>query len=181
MGGFFALLDPLLRRATLVVEMDDGPVRPGQGGDDEAHAGEEFPEVMLDLGDHPSRAVPGGRLIMEAPIPDQRRVAWSASGPGEQVLDSPLQHLIGREPDGIGHVPSFQRLVQRGEGKGRVGSDDDGLLASLVAVNDGQENVLPSVCAVDVAGPERGSQAIPVLIEDEERMVADALEVAVVG
>ena len=62
---------------------------------------------------------------MEAPIPDQRRVPWSASGPGELVLDSPLQHLIGREPDGIGHVPSFQRLVQRGEGKGRVGSDDE--------------------------------------------------------
>ena len=118
---------------------------------------------------------------MEAPIPDQRRVAWSASGPGEQVLDSPLQHLIGREPDGVGHVPPFQCLVQCGEGKGRVGSDDDGLLASLLAVNDGQEDVLPSVCAVDVAGPERGGQAIPVLIENEERMIAHGLEVTILG
>ncbi len=27
-GGGFALLDPLLRRPTLVVEVDDGPIRP---------------------------------------------------------------------------------------------------------------------------------------------------------
>src|SRR3990172_2030482 len=36
-GGLFALLDPLLRRPPLVVEADDGPVRPGQAADDEAH------------------------------------------------------------------------------------------------------------------------------------------------
>jgi len=36
-GGGFALLDPLLRGPSLVVGPDDGPIRPGQGGDDEAH------------------------------------------------------------------------------------------------------------------------------------------------
>src|SRR5437016_5257064 len=36
-GGFLAFLDPLLCRPALVVEADDGPVRPRQGGDDEAH------------------------------------------------------------------------------------------------------------------------------------------------
>jgi hypothetical protein len=55
------------------------------------------------------------------------------------------QYLIGREPDGIGHIPPFQRLVERGQRKGRVGSDDDDLLPSLVAVNDGQEDLLPPV------------------------------------
>ncbi len=35
-GGFLALLDPLLRRPALVVEADDGAVRPGERGDDEA-------------------------------------------------------------------------------------------------------------------------------------------------
>jgi len=68
-GGGLALLDPLLRRPALVVEADDGAIRPGQGGDDEAHPGKEFPKMMLDLGDHPSRLVPGGRLILEASIP----------------------------------------------------------------------------------------------------------------
>src|SRR3989442_7090665 len=49
-GGFFALLDPLLRRPALIVEADDGAVPAGQGGDDEAHPRQEFPEMMLDLG-----------------------------------------------------------------------------------------------------------------------------------
>jgi len=43
MGGFFALLDPLLRRPALVVEMDDGAVRPGERGDDEADPGKSSP------------------------------------------------------------------------------------------------------------------------------------------
>jgi hypothetical protein len=90
--------------------------------------GEELSQVMLDLGDHPSRPVPRRGLILDASIPHQRGVAGSAPRPGEQVLDRPFQHLIGREPDGIGHVPPFQCLVQRGERKGRVRSDDDGLL-----------------------------------------------------
>ncbi len=64
-GGFLPFLDPLLRRPALVVEMDDGAVRPRERGDDEAHPGEELPEVMLDLGDHPARPVPGGGLVLE--------------------------------------------------------------------------------------------------------------------
>src|SRR5574337_1623519 len=62
----------------------------GQGGDDETHPGEELPEVMLDLGDHPPWPVPGGRLILEAPVADQRGMPRPAAWPGEQVLDGPL-------------------------------------------------------------------------------------------
>jgi hypothetical protein len=57
-SGGLAFLDPLLRRPASVVEADDGPVRPGQGGDDEAHPRKEFAEVMFDLGDDPSRSAP---------------------------------------------------------------------------------------------------------------------------
>ena len=57
-GGGLALLDPLLRRPALVVEADDRAIRSGQRGDDEAHPRKEFPEVMLDLGDDPSRSAP---------------------------------------------------------------------------------------------------------------------------
>src|SRR5712691_1823451 len=39
----------------------------------------------------------------------------------------------------------------------------------------------PPVRTVDVARPERGGQAVAVLVEDEERVVADGLEVAIVG
>ena len=58
--GFLALLDPLLSRPALVVEADDGPVRPRERGDDEAHPRKEFSEVMLNLGDHAPRSVPYG-------------------------------------------------------------------------------------------------------------------------
>ena len=78
MSGFLTFLDPLLRGPTLVVEVDDGPVRPRERRDDEAYAGKQFAEVMLDLGDHASRPIPQPRLILEAPIPDQRRMTRSA-------------------------------------------------------------------------------------------------------
>ena len=77
MGGFLAFLDPLLGRAALVVEVDDGASRPGQGGDDEARPRKEFPEMMPDLGDQSSRS--GGGLVVEVPVADQRRVAGSAA------------------------------------------------------------------------------------------------------
>jgi hypothetical protein len=76
--------------------MDDGSVRPGERGDDEADPGEELSQVMLDLGDHPPRPVPRRGLIREASIPHQRGVAGSASGPAEQVLvNGPLEAVIG--------------------------------------------------------------------------------------
>src|SRR6266853_4855751 len=80
-GGGLALLDPLLRGPTLVVEVDDGPVRSCERGYDETHSRKEFSEVMLDLGDHPSRSIPGRCLIVEASVADQRRVAGSTAGP----------------------------------------------------------------------------------------------------
>ena len=51
-GGGFAFLDPLLGRAALVVEAEDGKIRSGHGGDDEAHPRNQLFEVMVDLGDY---------------------------------------------------------------------------------------------------------------------------------
>src|SRR2546426_9327559 len=70
---------------------------------------------MLDLGDHASRSVPGGGLILEAPIADQRRVARSAAGPSEQILDAPLQDVVGREANRVPHSSPFQCLIERSE------------------------------------------------------------------
>src|SRR5258708_33731436 len=81
-GRGLALLDPLLRRPAPVVEADDGPVGPGQGGHDEADPREQLAEVMLDLGDHPPRPVPGRGPILKAPVAHQRGGARSAPGPG---------------------------------------------------------------------------------------------------
>jgi hypothetical protein len=73
-GGFFALLDPLLHRLALVVDVNDGSVRPGERGDDEARPRKEFSEMMLDLGDHQG-AIRRRGLVLEAPIAHQRGVA----------------------------------------------------------------------------------------------------------
>ena len=75
---------------------------------------------MLDRGDHPSRPVPGGGLILDAPGADQRGVAGPAAGPDEEVLDGPLQHGVGREADGVRHAPALQGLVERRDGEGRI-------------------------------------------------------------
>jgi len=72
-GRGLAFLDPLLSRAALIVEAHDGPLRPGQGGDDETHPGEEFAEVMLDLCDHPAIAGSQTRLTAESRVRCSRR------------------------------------------------------------------------------------------------------------
>ena len=73
-GGGFPFLDPLLDRPAPVVEADDGPVRPGQRGDDEAHPRDQLAEVMLDFGNDPPRPVPRCGLVVEAAVADQRGV-----------------------------------------------------------------------------------------------------------
>src|SRR2546426_10457011 len=40
---------------------------------------------------------------------------------------------------------------------------------------------MPPVSTVDVTRPELGGKAVAILVEDEQRMVADGLELAVVG
>ena len=81
----------------------------------------------------------------------------------------------------MAYAALLQRFVERGRREGRVGPDDDGLPLGLGPLNYREEDLLPLVRAMDVARPERGGQAVAVLIENEDRMVADGLEVTVVG
>ena len=61
-----------------LLKVDHGPVRPSRGRDDEADPGEQFAEVVLDLGDHSPGQAPGRGLIREAPVADQRGMARSS-------------------------------------------------------------------------------------------------------
>jgi hypothetical protein len=136
---------------------------------------------MLNLGDHASRSVPGGGLVLKAPIPDQRRVAGPTTWSGEQILDASLQDVVGREADCVPHPSAFQGFVKGGQGKGRVRADDNGLPSCVVPINDGKEDLVPSVRTVDVAWAEFGREAVALRVEDEERVIANGLEVAIVG
>src|SRR5439155_22294249 len=124
---------------------------------------------MLDLGDHSSWSVPGGGLVVEAAVSDERRGARSAARPSEQIFNGTLQDIVGRQADRVPHPPAFQRLVEGWQRKGRVRANDDALPLCAVPVNDREEHVVPPVRTVDVARPERGGQAVTVLVEDEER------------
>jgi hypothetical protein len=57
---------------------------------------------MLDLGDHPSRPVPGRGLILKVPVSPQRGVARPAPRPGQQILDCPLAALTPAWPSTSG-------------------------------------------------------------------------------
>src|SRR5262245_14084948 len=171
-GGFFALLDPLLGRPALVVETDDRSVGPGERGDDEAYPREQFAEVMLDLGNHSARTIPGSRLVVEAPVADEWSVAGPAPGSGEQILDAPLQDIVGRQADRIPHPPVFQRLVDGRKRKRRIRADDDRLPPPVVSINDGQQNLAPPVRTVDVPRAKLRRETVAHGVEDEERVIA---------
>lgn len=141
---------------------------------------EQLAEMMLDLRDHAARAVPGGGLVVEAPVADERRVARSATWPSQQIFDAPLQHVIGRQADRVTHPAAFQRLVECRHRERSVRPDHDRLPTPAIPVNDGQQNLIPPLRTMDIAWPELGREAVALEVEDEERVMADGLEVPVV-
>ena len=51
----------------------------------------------------------------------------------------------------------------------------------LLALDLGQQQFLPTLGAVDIAGAQLHPQAIARAVEQQQQMIADRLEVAVVG
>ena len=107
---------------------------------------------------------------MKAAVPDQRRVTGSAPRPGEQILDLPFQHVIGRQPDRVTHPAAFQRLVDLGPSERSVRPDHDRLSTPAIPINDGQQDLVPPFRTVDVPRPQFRREAIAL----------DGLEVSVV-
>src|SRR5204862_7023466 len=88
--------------------------------------------------------------------------ARSAAGPNEQILDAPLQHVVGREADRVSHPSAFERLIEGGQREGSVRADNDGLPLRAVAVNDGEEHVVPPVRTVGQVTLDIDSSESPV-------------------
>ena len=68
--------------------------------------------------------------------------------------------------------------------RGHLTSAFSGQLTSaltLEPVDDGEEDLVPSVGTVHVARAELGGEAVALLVEDEQRMIADGFEVPIVG
>ena len=177
--GGLALLDPLLGGAAAIVELDHPPVGPGQVGDDEADPRPEFTLMPLDLGHHTTGSRPALGLVVEAGEPDDRLLRRAADRPGQQVLNPPLQHLVGRQADRVANAFGLQQLVDLGLGERRVGAEVEGDAPIAVAGDDRLQHQAPVFGAVGIAAPQQTTLQVAELVEQEERMVARAAEVAV--
>jgi hypothetical protein len=100
-------------------------------------------------------------LSKEAP----RQVAF-----GE--LQDEVPGMADQAPTGLEQTAagdsSGTSLIEGGQGKRRVRADDDRLALRAVAVNDGKEDLVPPVRAVDVNRPELGRETIALWAEDKE-------------
>src|SRR5260221_8452928 len=95
----FALLDPLLARAALVVERDHALGRAAHVRHDEADARIKFFGMPLDLGNHPARVAPASGLIAEARMTPAHIVRRSSDRTLEQIADPVLEDPVGRQSE----------------------------------------------------------------------------------
>ena len=99
----------------------------------------------------------------------------------EQVSDLVLQDSVGRQPDRVADALGFEEFVDLGVGKGRVASKIETLHRAPVAGDHRLKHRAPGVRAVDVAEAQCAPFHIAELVEHEQRVVAGAAEMAVVG
>src|SRR5215211_4930519 len=106
---------------------------------------------------------------------------WTPHRAPEQVRDPALENRIGGQADHIAVVLRFQELIDLRRGKTRIGSDVAPLHRGPVAGDHRLQHLTPTLGGVDVAGPQGTPLQVAELVEHEERMVAGAAEVAIVG
>ncbi len=177
----FAFLDVLLRRPPVIVKGDDPFSGTAQVGDDEADAGAQFTGMPLDLGDDPALPVPRACLIAETGMEAPNVVGRAAEGTSEQMGDTFLKNRVGLKTDRVLVALGFQELVEVRQGKGGTPPKVAAQVPFTVSLNDGFQNVPPSVRVVDVARAQRTSLQVAKLVEQEKRVIAGAAEMAVVG
>src|SRR5262245_62807704 len=107
----FALLDRLLAHPALVVESNDALGRAAHVHHDEADAGIKFSGMPFDLGDHPARLRPASGLIAEIGMEAPDFMGRSSDRTLEQIANTTLQGLVGRQPDRILDLLRFEKLV----------------------------------------------------------------------
>ena len=137
--------------------------------------------VPLDLGHHPARPGPALGLVGEAGEEHLRLLRRAADGPGQQVPDPLLQDRVGRQADGVADALGLEQLVELGLGERRVAAEVEGEAPPAVAGDHRHQHGAPLVGAVDVAGPQQAALEVAELVEDEQRVVTGAAEVAVPG
>ena len=92
-----------------------------------------------------------------------------------------LKNLIGGEPDRVFVPLGLQELVDLRVCEGGIGAKEAAHLTVPITRDYRFHNIPPAVGRVNVAGTQSAAFQIAELVEDEQRMVAGAAEVAVVG
>ncbi len=135
--------------------------------------------MPLDLSDDAARLGPASRLIGEVRVgtPDLKRGAADRSL--EQIADAFLQDAVGRQPNGVFDPFPFEILVDLGIGEAGVGAEIEARNLAAIAGHDRLQDALPSIGAVNIAGPQGAAFQIAILVEHEERMITGAFVVPV--
>ena len=118
--GILAFLDPLLGPAATVVKVNHPLGSCAPVGQDETDSRKEFAAMPLDLGNHPTRPVPTGRLIFEIGKPNDGFSGWAPHRSGQQVFNLRLKHLVGGKPEGIQKALLLQVFINLRLGEGGI-------------------------------------------------------------
>ena len=97
------------------------------------------------------------------------------------MSDTALQNLVGLQPDGIAEPIGFQIVEQFRDGEGGISPQIFAPQARpTIALHDWIKHGLPVIRAMSVSRSQRTAFQIPVLIEDEQRVITTTAEVAVI-
>ena len=133
--------------------------------------------MPLNLGHDAARLAPALRLIGEAGVVPAHLVRWSPDRALQQTADPALQDIVGRQPDRVGNLLGFEKLVDLGIGEGSIAPEVEVLYAPPVADDHRLQHCAPAGSAVDIACPQGAALDIAELVEYEQRVVAGAAEV----
>jgi hypothetical protein len=97
------------------------------------------------------------------------------------VSDPLLQDTVGRQPDGVADVLRLEQVIDLGLGEASIAAEVEDEATFAVARDHRLEHRSPALRAVDVARPQGTALEVAELVEHEQRMVAGAAEVTVVG
>src|SRR3954471_21552646 len=137
--------------------------------------------MPLHLGYDPARAGPALGLVAEAGVETPDLVGWTAHRTLEQMSNPALENSIGGQADHVPVVLRLQEFVDLRRGKTRIGPEVAPLHRGPVAGDHRLQHRTPALGGVDVAGPQGTAFEITELIEHEQRVIAGATEVPVVG
>src|SRR6516165_8002074 len=137
--------------------------------------------MPIDLGHDAARLVPTLRLIAEAGVEAAHLIGRSPNRALEQVPDPALQYAVGRQPDRVADALSFEEFVHLGIGESCVAPEIQTLYDAPVAGNHRLQHRAPAVGTVHIAWPQSAALDIAELVEYEQRVIAGAAEMAVVG